>query len=151
MKMNKRGFTLVEVLVTAAIGLVTAGVVASYVSYLAKLNHEIKIRRISGNIVHSIAESIRYNLSLFQVTFDNNSDTEKAILVPAKLPLGISNSSLIQRSECPTSKYGCQAYLGYVIVPSDLVRNLYRVKFLATSTDAGAKWKTEFEYFITVK
>lgn len=144
---NQRGFTLIEVLVTAAIGVITASVIASYIAYLAKLNNEIKIRRISGNIVHSIAESVRYNLSLFQVSFDNNPDSVKAMLKADKLPLGISNSKLIQRTECAT--LGCQAYLGYVIVPNDVVRNLYQVKFQVTGTDGEGKW--EFEYFITVK
>ena len=147
--MNKRGFTIIEVLVTAVIGVITAGAIASYISYLAKMNHQLKIRRISGNIVHSLSESVRFNLSLFQVTFDNSPEKAKAMLLPANLPLGISNSTLVSRTDC--AKYGCQAYLGYIIVPSDTVRNLYQVKFLATSTDAGALWQTEFTYFITVK
>lgn len=146
---NRKGFTLVEVLVTAVIGVVTAGVVASYISYLARLNQELKIRRISGNIVHSVAESIRFNLSLYQVSFDNSLEKEKEMLLPANLPLGISNSVLVQRSECAT--VGCQAYLGYMIMPSLTVRNLYEVKFLAVSTDKEGKWKADFTYFITVK
>jgi prepilin-type N-terminal cleavage/methylation domain-containing protein len=148
-KNNKRGFTIVEVLVTSIIGVVTAGVIASYISFLAKMNHEMKIRRIAGNVVHSISESIRFNLSLFQVTFDNSVDKENSILLPANLPLGISNSTLVQRSECAVVL--CQAYLGYIIVPSDIVRNLYQVKFRVVSIDAEAKWKVEFTYFITVK
>jgi type II secretory pathway pseudopilin PulG len=146
---NSKGFTIVEILVTSVIGVLTALVVAGYLSYLAKLNQEMKIRRISGNIVHSISESIRFNLSLFQVTFDNSKDKEDAMLLPANLPLGISNSTLIQRTECV--KYGCQAYLGYIIIPSDIVRNLYEVKFLAVSTDKEARWQTDYTYFITVK
>ncbi|MNK87477.1 hypothetical protein D3C87_1074160 [compost metagenome] len=146
---NKKGFTIVEVLVTAVIGVVTAGVVASYIAYLARLNQEMKIRRISGNIVHSISESIRFNLSLYQVTFDNSQKKEEEMLLPANLPLGISNSMLVQRTQCAT--LGCQAYLGYIIIPSIIVRNLYEVKFLAVSTDKEAKWKADFTYFITVK
>jgi type II secretory pathway pseudopilin PulG len=146
---NNKGFTIVEVLVTAVIGVLTAGVVAGYISYLAKLNHEMKIRRIAGNVVHSISESIRFNLSLYQVSFDNSPATEERLLKTENLPLGISNSTLIQRTDC--IKYGCQAYLGFIIMPSDIVRNVYEVKFRATSVDAEGKWKTEFTYFITVK
>lgn len=146
---NNKGFTLIEVLVTSVIGVVTAGVVASYISYLARLNQEMKIRRISGNVVHSISESIRFNLSLFQVSFDNSVTSEEDMLKIEKLPLGISNSTLVQRTDC--AKVGCQAYLGYVIIPSEFVRNLYQVKFLASSTDVEGKWQTKFTYFITVK
>ena len=146
---NNRGFTIVEIMVTSVIGVMTALVVAGYLSYLSKLSQEMKIRRISGNIVHSISESIRFNLSLFQVTFDNSEDKEKSMLLPANLPLGISNSTLVQRTDCV--KYGCQAYLGYIIIPSDIVRNLYEVKFLAVSTDKGAEWQADYTYFITVK
>jgi prepilin-type N-terminal cleavage/methylation domain-containing protein len=145
---NKKGFTIIEILVTSIIGVVTAGVIASYISYLSRLNHEMKIRRIAGNVVHSISESIRFNLSLFQVSFDT-LESEDEMLKVANLPLGISNSTLIQRSECATK--GCQAYLGYVISPSLFVRNLYQVRFVASSIDAEGKWKTEFTYFITVK
>jgi prepilin-type N-terminal cleavage/methylation domain-containing protein len=147
--MNKKGFTIVEVLVASVIGVITAGVVASYISYLARVNQEMKIRRIAGNVVHSISESIRFNLSLFQVSFNNSPEHEEEMLKPANLPLGISNSKVIQRADC--AKYGCQAYLGYIIIPSLLVRNLYEVKFLATSVDVEGKWKTDFTYFITVK
>lgn len=146
---NKKGFTIIEVLVTSVIGVVTAGVVASYISYLARLNQEMKIRRIAGNVVHSISESIRFNLSLFQVSFDNSVASEEEMLKVENLPLGISNSTVVQRSQC--AKVGCQAYLGYVIIPSEFVRNLYQVRFRATSIDAEGKWKVEFTYFITVK
>ena len=146
---NNKGYTIVEVLVTAVIGVLTAGVVAGYISYLSRLNQELKIRRIAGNVVHSLSESIRFNLSLFQVSFNNDPDHLKKMLKIENLPLGISNSTLIQRTECATK--GCQAYLGYIIVPSDIVRNLYQVKFVAATTDVEGEWTTEFTYFITVK
>ena len=145
---NKKGFTVLEILITSIIGVITAGVIASYISYLSRLNQEMKIRRIAGNVVHSISESIRFNLSLFQVSFDT-LESEEEMLKLENLPLGISNSTLVQRSKCV--EVGCQAYLGYVISPSLFVRNLYQVKFKARSTDVEGKWETEFTYFITVK
>lgn len=146
---NQKGFTLVEILISLVIGCITAAVIASYISYLARLNAQMKLRRISGEAIHSLAESIRFNLSLFQVSFDNSTDKEEEMLAPDKLPLAISNHNLVQRAEC--EKVSCQAFVGYIIIPSEIVRNLYQVKFLAVSTDKEGKWRQNFTYFITVK
>lgn len=147
---NQKGFTLIEILVSLIIGCVTAAVIASYISYLARLNAQMKLRRISGEAIHSLAESIRYNLSLFQVSFDNSTTKEDELLAVDKLPLAISNHNLINRTEC-SDQTPCQAYVGYIIIPSEIVRNLYQVKFSAVSTDAEGKWRQNFTYFITVK
>lgn len=146
---NQKGFTLIEILIALVIGSITAAVIASYISYLARLNAQMKLRRVSGEAIHSLAESIRFNLSLFQASFDNSITKEKEMLDPAKLPLAIQNHNLVQRSEC--AKVACQAYVGYIIIPSEIVRNLYQVKFLALSTDEEGKWRQTFTYFITVK
>lgn len=147
---NQKGFTLIEILISLVIGSITAAVIASYISYLARLNAQMKLRRVSGEAIHSLAESIRYNLSLFQVSFDNSLEKEKELLAVDKLPLAISNHTLIKRSEC-VGQVTCQAFVGYIIIPSEIVRNLYQVKFLAVSTDAEGKWRQNFTYFITVK
>ncbi|WP_413287894.1 type IV pilus modification PilV family protein [Bdellovibrio sp. HCB337] len=151
--MDKKGFTLLEVLIALLIGSITAACIASYISFLARLHNQMKLRRVAGDAIHAMAESIRFNLSLFQVSFDNSNTKEKELLDPAKLPLAIANNGIVQRSECAskTTVIRCQAYVGYIIIPSMIVRNVYEVKFLAVSTDAEAKWKQNFSYFITVK
>lgn len=148
--MNNKGFTILEVLVTTVVGGITAYMVASYMTDLNKLHQQLKLRRLTGEAVHSIAESIRFNLSYYQVTFDNSVTKELEVLTPSKLPLGVSKGSVIQKSECATR--GCEAYMGYLIIPSEFVRNLYQVKFkIVSAKDMGVSWDKTYTYFITVK
>jgi len=149
--MNNKGFTLIEILVALLIGCITAACIASYIAFLAGLNNRMKLRRASGEAIHAMAESIRFNLSLFQVTYDNRQAKEDEMLAPAALPLAVASNTIVPRSTCGTATVRCTAYVGYIIVPSEIIRNLYQVKFLAVSTDKEAKWKTDFTYFITVK
>jgi prepilin-type N-terminal cleavage/methylation domain-containing protein len=151
--MNNKGFTLIEILLALLIGCITAACIASYISFLAGLNNRMKLRRASGEAIHAMAESIRFNLSLFQVTYDNSNAKEEEMLAPAALPLAVASNTIVPRSTCGTGTpmVRCTAYVGYIIVPSEIIRNLYQVKFLAVSTDKEAKWKTDFTYFITVK
>lgn len=147
--MNKKGFTLLEVLIALVIGSITAACIASYISFLSRLHNQMKLRRVAGDAIHALAESVRFNLSLFQVSFDNSPTKGAELLDPAKLPLAVSNNGIVQRTEC--LKVRCQAYVGYIIIPSEIVRNVYEVKFLAVSIDEEAKWRQNFSYFITVK
>lgn len=147
--MNKKGFTVIEVLVALAVGFITVYVTISYLSYVSSLNARMKLRRITGNAIHSYAESIRFNLSLYQISFDNSLSKEQALLDPAAMPLGISRNNVIPKAQCATQ--GCQAYLGYVIIPSIFVRNLYELKFKVTSPDGKATWEQSYSYYITNK
>lgn len=147
--MNSKGYTVIEVLVALAIGLVTVYMTATYVSYLGNLNAKMKLRRITGNTIHSYAESVRFNLSLYQVAFDNSVTKEKELLNPDTLPLGISRNNVVPRAQCAT--VGCQAYFGYVIIPSVFVRNLYELKFKVASPDGKVSWDQTYSYYITNK
>ena len=146
---NQKGYTLIEILIAAAIGSISVYALSSFLVGLNKMNAELRLKRVTGNTIQSLAESIRFNTSLFQVTFDNSGAAEQKLLAPASLPLGITtDGTMVQRSDC--SLYGCRAYAGYVIIPHEFIRNLYQVRFLVVnSSNVSEKW--ESSYYITVK
>ncbi|MNS84873.1 hypothetical protein D3C72_1187150 [compost metagenome] len=109
----------------------------------------MKLRRVTGNTIHSFAESMRFNMSLYQITFDNSLTKEAEMLDPSKLPLGISRNNVVPRAECATK--GCQAHFGYIIIPSIFIRNLYELKFKVVSPDGKATWEQTYSYYITNK
>ena len=147
--MGKKGFTVIEVLIALVIGFITIYATTSYLSYMAGLNAKMKLRRVTGNTIHSYAESMRFNMSLYQVTFDNSLTKEAEMLDPAKLPLGISRNNVVPRAECALK--GCQAHFGYIIIPSIFIRNLYELKFKVVSPDGKATWEQTYSYYITNK
>lgn len=156
MKLSNRGFTMIELLASVAIGIIVSYSTYYYISYIAGMTSQLKLSRVANDNVQAIVESIRFNLSMYQVTFETNVKKEDALLTADKLPYGISNGNLIPREQC--AKDGCQAYFGYVIVPSLFVRNLYQVDIkiaLASQNILANKWKEEqwkkYTYFITVK
>lgn len=146
---NNKGFTLIEVSVAAFLGAMVAYAAISYITYLSNLNSRMTLRRIASNTIHSYAENIRYNLSLYQVSFNNSPEKENELLALNNLPLGISDSVVVPRSEC--AKVGCQAYFGYIIIPNEFVRNLYQVKIRVwnASGKEGQGW--DQTYFITTR
>lgn len=147
---NRKGFSLVETLVALGIGAVIAGAIAGYVAYLSKMHQTMILQKSTSQAIHAFAENIRFNLSLYQISFDNSVPREEALLAADKLPLAISENNVIPRSEC--SRKPCRAYLGYIIIPSEFVRNLYQVKFMVANV--GSKevvWQKDYSYYITVK
>lgn len=146
---NNKGFTLVEVSVATLLGALVTYAAISYITYLSGLNSRMTLRRIAANTIHSYTENIRYNLSLYQVSFDNSLEKENELLDFKNLPLAISDSTVVPRTEC--AKVGCQAYFGYIIIPSEFVRNLYQVKMRIwnASGKEGQGW--DQTYFITTR
>ncbi len=153
---NNRGYTMIELLAALVVGMIVSYSTYSYITYMAGMTSQIKLSRVSNDNVQAIVESIRFNLSLYQVSFETDITKEEALLKGNVLPYGLSNGSMIPRSQCATNP--CQAYFGFVIVPSLFVKNLYQVDLKVTlpaQSNAGAKWKEEqwkkYTYFITVK
>lgn len=149
MMKNQNGYTMIEVLIAAAIGSFVVYTMASFLVGLNKLNAQLRLRRISSATMQSYAENIRFDTSLFQVTFNNGGSAEAQLLDPKNLPLGVTKEgSVIPKSGCQTQS--CFAYMGYVILPHEVIRNLYQVRFLVVNPgDTSVKW--ESSYYITVK
>lgn len=150
MKMNNnRGYTMIELLAAIVISVIVSYSTYSYITYIANLTAQLRLTRISNDNVQAIVESIRFNLSLYQVTFNDNLEIEKALLKSDKLPYGLSRGALVPRSQC-SGQVPCQAYFGYVIVPSLFMRNVYQVDLKVALANQEDKWKS-YTYFITVK
>lgn len=152
---NNRGYTMIELLAAIVISIIVSYSTYSYVTYLANMTSQIKLSRVSNDTVQTIVESIRFNLSQYQVSFNSDIQAEKDLLDANVLPYGIARGEMVNRADCAQK---CQAYFGYVIIPSLFVRNLYQVDIkvvLAKQSNVSAKWKEDqwkkYTYFITVK
>ncbi|UYL08356.1 prepilin-type N-terminal cleavage/methylation domain-containing protein [Bdellovibrio sp. SKB1291214] len=153
---NNRGYTMVEILAATVITAIVSYSTYSYISYLARVSFQLKLSRVANDNVQAIVESIRFNLSLYQVSFNQSISKEEAVLKADALPWGLSKGEMIPRSDCATK--GCQAYFGYVIIPSLFVKNLYQVDLkvaTAAQNNSAMKWKEDqwkkYTYYITVK
>ncbi|MNJ93276.1 hypothetical protein D3C87_109550 [compost metagenome] len=146
---NQRGQSLIEVIIAMALSLIAIYAMVSFLVNLNNINGRLKLQRLTTATVQSFAENIRYDTSLFQVTFDNSGKAESDLLTMQSLPLAITaESSIIDRALC--AKQSCRAYMGYLIIPHEFIRNLYEVKFLVVNaSDESAKWETS--YYITVR
>ena len=147
---NNKGFSIVETMVALAITTTVVAAAGYYIGFLSNIHQTASLKRSTAVAIHSFAENIRFNLSLYQVTFDNSLSNEENMLSFDRLPLAISGNRVIPRSECSSNP--CKAYFGYIIIPSEFTRNLYQVKFMVASAhDRGVKWQEDYAYFITVK
>ncbi|WP_413581296.1 prepilin-type N-terminal cleavage/methylation domain-containing protein [Bdellovibrio sp. HCB288] len=153
---NNRGYSMIELLAAIVVGVIVSYATYAYITYISNLSAQMRLTRASNDNVQAIVESIRFNLSLYQVSFETNMTKEEALLKRDALPFGLSYGTMIPKAEC-FKENPCQAYFGYVIVPSLFVRNLYQVDLrVALPADKRVigkqeeRWK-QYTYFITVK
>lgn len=132
---SKRGLTLVELLVAAAvlaIGLAAAS--SGLVSFL-NLNNATKGAEKKSTITTGLIENIRSNISRYQVNFnhsgsvDNGALVTERVLAVDKLGFVWSNSYYGDPAGCPS----CTGRYDYVIQPMDGMPGLYKVTIRMTN------------------
>ncbi|MBS1971605.1 MAG: prepilin-type N-terminal cleavage/methylation domain-containing protein [Bdellovibrionales bacterium] len=134
MKLNQKGFTILEVLVALAM-IVTVGSLFS----LGFLNYQaIHLKAVNSSIVmkqiNNLVESIRPNLQAYQINFDSNTQ-----LSADNLPMAWNKDYIGRVEDCPD----CPGRLGYTIQPTTQ-SGLFLVNVMVTHKE----WK-ESEYYQT--
>jgi prepilin-type N-terminal cleavage/methylation domain-containing protein len=127
---NKKGFTLVEVMIAAGI---LGGILYWFsggTSFLSTRNKQLEELMIMERHVNSLYENIQSNIDVYQITYDPkefNSNTDPTNL-NKYLPLAWDMKILTNVNNCMQ----CPGRMGYVIVPLDGYRGLYKLTIRAT-------------------
>lgn len=134
MKLNQKGFTLIEVLVALTM-ILTVGSLFS----LGFLNYQkIHLKtKTSSNVmkqINNLVESIRPNLQAYQINFDPGTQ-----LSADSLPMAWNKDYIGKASDCPD----CPGRMGYTIQPTTQ-SGLYLVNVMVTHKE----WK-DCEYYQT--
>ena len=127
---NEKGFTLVEVMVAAGVLAVVVYIFSGGTSFLAIRNKQLEELMIMERHVNALYENIQSNIDVYQVTYDPQEFNENAD--PSKLnkylPLAWDMKILTSVDNCEN----CPGRMGYVIVPLDGYRGLYKLIIRAT-------------------
>jgi len=132
MKLNQKGFTLVEVLVALAM-IVTVATCFSlgYLNYKA-IYLKTKTSSAVMKQINNVVESIRPNLQAYQINYDSQQQ-----LNADNLPMAWNRNFVGKVADCPN----CPGRMGYTIQPTTQ-SGLYLVNVMVTHKD----W-TEYEYY----
>lgn len=134
MKLNQKGFTLVEVLVALAM-IVTVGSLFSlgFLNY-KKIHMKARTSSTVMKQINNLVESIRPNLQAYQINFDANQT-----LSADSLPMAWNREYIGKVEDCPD----CPGRLGYTIQPTTQ-SGLYLVNVMVTHKE----W-ADYEYYQT--
>ncbi len=127
---NQKGFTLVEVMVTAGVLGTVLYLFTNGSSFLSQRNKQLEELMIMERHVNSLYENIQSNIDVYQITYDpkefnDNADPSK---LAAYLPMAWDMKILTSVKNCTE----CPGRMGYAIVPLDGYRGLYKLTIRAT-------------------
>lgn len=127
---NQKGFTLVEVLIAGGILAAVVYWFAGGTTFLSKRNKQLEELMIMERHVNALYENIQSNIDVYQVTYDprefnDNADPSK---LKDYLPMAWDMKILTDVKNCKE----CPGRMGYVIVPLDGYRGLYKLTIRAT-------------------
>lgn len=127
---NQKGFSLVEVMVALGVLGVVVYYFSSGTSFLSQRNKQLEELMIMDRHVNTLYENIQSNSDVYQITYDpkefnDNADPSK---LKDYLPLAWDLKILTDKKNCEV----CPGRMGYVIVPLDGYRGLYKLTIRAT-------------------
>lgn len=127
---NQKGFTLIEVSVAAGILGVVLYLFTNGSSFLTQRNKQLEELMIMERHVTALYENIQSNIDVYQITYDpkkfnDNADPRK---LAKYLPMAWDMKVLTSVNNCKD----CPGRMGYIIVPLDGYRGLYKLTIRAT-------------------
>lgn len=127
---NQKGFSLLEVMVAAGVMGVILYLFTDGTSFLSQRNKQLEELLIMERHVNALYENIQSNIDVYQITynpreFNQNSDPSK---IEKYLPMAWDMKVLTDVKNCPT----CPGRMGFIIVPLDGYRGLYKLTIRAT-------------------
>lgn len=127
---QRRGNSIIELLVAMAIVVIAFTAMTGYVIGLKKQTQKILLSRSRSTQLQKVVQMIMTDPKLFKVNFDRSEKATCAALENSTLPLGWDGNSLADIVQCP----GCLGRMGYVIQPFPLaaVRGVYLVTIRMT-------------------
>lgn len=146
MRLNNKGFTLLEVIVTAGIISFIAVAMASGVIHFIKLNAKTKISGVTYKQANNVFENLKSNLRDYQINFNPNPDTKDSMLNVATLPLAWDASTLTTVANCKD----CPGRLGYIVQPTT-EKGLYLLTVRMTHETWGDGNYKDFKAYLAFK
>ena len=110
---NRRGNTLVELLVASVIVIIAITALTGYVVNLKKHTQRIFTSRSRSVQIQKVVQMLLADPKLFKVNFDASLSSTCTVLDNATLPLAWDNNNVADLKNCK----GCPGRLGYTIQP----------------------------------
>lgn len=122
-RLNSRGFTLVEILVTAVILGVVAMAAAEGLRVIFRYTAQTKDARNRDRIVVSLLQNVTENISNMQKSYDPDPQIKANLLNPDKLPLAWDQGQVVEAASCPN----CAGRVGFFIEALSSTRGISRL------------------------
>ena len=122
---SKKGFTLIELIISAAILTVVSTGVFTSLNFYIKLTNRIVVNRLTSQHLVNLTINIRSNPGLYQASYDLSDTQINALLDEKNLPLAFTNNKIVKAENCKN----CIGKLGFVVMPHELIRGLYVVRY----------------------
>lgn len=144
-KKGTAGMTLIEVIIASLVLAIVGTATIASVSQLFKAQRRVRDLTTEDRLVSGLVSSIRSNVGAYPVSpyyADDTADCGNAPCIDVllnDLPLGYSNTTLMQAGTCP----GCAGRIGFAIQPVQNMPSLCRITVRLVNTQLyGGKYGT---------
>ncbi|MBX2993918.1 MAG: type II secretion system protein [Bdellovibrionaceae bacterium] len=147
---SQSGFSIVETIVAAAIGIIVISGLITGAYYIRKMSSTVQIRSTEEKQIAQVIENIRSSIETYQITYNDDDatpeDTREAALKIENLPMAWSADVITTAQECKN----CPGRFGFVIQPFERMRGLYLVTLRLTHIE-WSEGSKDYQFVVSVR